>query len=224
MTERLTFIGNFAENNGSIQLKEISLTDEGVYSCIFTLFSAGSYETMISLTVLVCPEVKMSEVTPLVGESEEVMATCTAAGARPPANISWHLGSFSDSMKTMTNSTAHLNGTYTNTSHLIGVPSRHANQQQVQCVVNHVTRNQILNYTINVHCAQGDRLILLSQSPDLNGLYICKASNQYGEASGSIYVFMTSETPKIAVICLVLLSLVIVIGLLCWIKSKKYPG
>ncbi|XP_030643470.1 nectin-1-like [Chanos chanos] len=263
--ERVIFIGNTTECNGSIQIRRVGVMDEGAYTCIFTMYPDGTYEKTINLMVTEHPLVTVFvEVTPVVGESEEVMASCTAAGARPPANISWHLGSFSDSMKIVTNSTVHSNGTYTNTSHLIGVPSRHANQQQVQCVVSHITGDQTVNYTIHIHyppesvkiipvehttqgrefrCdveanpkpsftwirenhgppagAQEDRLTLPSLNPDLNGLYICKASNQHGEASGSVYVYV--KTPKTAVICLVLFSLIILIGLMCWcwIMSKK---
>ncbi|XP_030643471.1 nectin-1-like [Chanos chanos] len=266
--DRVIFIGNTEECNGSIQIRGVDVMDEGAYTCIFTMYPDGTYDKTINLMVTVHPLVTVFvEVVPVVGESEEVMATCTAAGARPPANISWRLGSFSDSMKIVTNSTVHSNGTYTTTSHLISIPTRHANQQQVRCVVSHITGDQTVNYTIHIHyppesvkiipvehttqgrefrCdveanpkpsftwirenhgppagAQEDRLILSSLSPDLNGLYICKASNQYGEASGSVYVHVSLETSKTAVIIAVLLSFIIFIGLLCWIISKKYPG
>ncbi|KAF7709208.1 hypothetical protein HF521_016058 [Silurus meridionalis] len=35
--------------------------------------------------------------------------------------------------------------------------------------------------------AEGDRLHFLKETADLNGVYICKVANQYGEAAGSLY-------------------------------------
>lgn len=35
---------------------------------------------------------------------------------------------------------------------------------------------------------KGNKLLVPKLSPDLNGLYICHASNQYGSFSGSLYV------------------------------------
>ncbi len=51
---RVQFIGNFAEKNGSIQLLRMRLLDEGIYTCIFNLISRGAFETNINAAVLVC--------------------------------------------------------------------------------------------------------------------------------------------------------------------------
>uniref|UniRef100_A0A667WX88 Ig-like domain-containing protein n=1 Tax=Myripristis murdjan TaxID=586833 RepID=A0A667WX88_9TELE len=50
-SDRITFIGSTTENNGSVQLSHVRLLDEGVYTCIFTLFPSGIYKTEIPLTV-----------------------------------------------------------------------------------------------------------------------------------------------------------------------------
>jgi len=50
LQDTVRFIGNFNENNGSIQLLGISLLDDGIYTCIFNTFR-GQILTNINLTV-----------------------------------------------------------------------------------------------------------------------------------------------------------------------------
>uniref|UniRef100_A0A3Q3XD37 Ig-like domain-containing protein n=1 Tax=Mola mola TaxID=94237 RepID=A0A3Q3XD37_MOLML len=50
--DRFKFIGNFNDRNGSLQLSNVRLMDEGTYTCIFTLFPSGNYRTKIFLNVL----------------------------------------------------------------------------------------------------------------------------------------------------------------------------
>uniref|UniRef100_A0A4W6G4G8 Immunoglobulin V-set domain-containing protein n=1 Tax=Lates calcarifer TaxID=8187 RepID=A0A4W6G4G8_LATCA len=52
--DRFQFIGNFSDKNGSIQLSNVTLLDEGVYTCIFILFPSGNHETKVPLNLLVC--------------------------------------------------------------------------------------------------------------------------------------------------------------------------
>ncbi len=49
--ERVQFIGNFAEKNGSIQIFRMRLLDDGIYTCIFNLFGVGTFETDINVKV-----------------------------------------------------------------------------------------------------------------------------------------------------------------------------
>uniref|UniRef100_A0A8C7Q4W0 Ig-like domain-containing protein n=1 Tax=Oncorhynchus mykiss TaxID=8022 RepID=A0A8C7Q4W0_ONCMY len=253
LTGRVQFIGNPSENLGSIRITAVRLLDEGIFTCIFSVFPSGAYTTEIPLTVLVPPVVSVTvDVPPVVGEKEVILATCVAAGAKPQADVKWKTGTLGSLLKTVTNSTQHANGTTTVLSQLLGVPTRAANQQQVQCVVNQsalATENSF-NYTIDIHyppqtvnitlsetsqtlvlCvadgnpqpnytwsregqpwpgssvrAERDTLILLSLSSELNGLYVCEASNPYGRATGSIYVNTSSETCHVllvVILCLV---------------------
>uniref|UniRef100_A0A672GTC2 Ig-like domain-containing protein n=1 Tax=Salarias fasciatus TaxID=181472 RepID=A0A672GTC2_SALFA len=48
---RISFIGNFAERDGTLQISNVSLNDEGSYTCIFSLFPSGTYSTEIPLRV-----------------------------------------------------------------------------------------------------------------------------------------------------------------------------
>lgn len=50
--KRFHFIGSTDDKNGSLQLSNVNLTDEGIYICIFTLFPSGHYSTEIPLNVL----------------------------------------------------------------------------------------------------------------------------------------------------------------------------
>ncbi|XP_052349315.1 nectin-1-like [Oncorhynchus keta] len=241
LSGRVQFIGNPSENLGSIRITAVRLLDEGTFTCIFSVFPSGTYTTEIRLTVLVPPVVSVTvDVPPVVGEKEVILVTCVAAGAKPQADVKWKTGTLGSLLKTVTNSTQHANGTTTVLSHLLGVPTRAANQQQVQCVVNQsalATENSF-NYTIDIHyppqtvnitlsetsqpsalCvadgnpqpnytwsregqpwpgssvrAEGGTLILLRLSSELNGLYVCEASNPYGRATGSLYVNTSSET------------------------------
>ncbi|CAB1347260.1 unnamed protein product, partial [Coregonus sp. 'balchen'] len=152
---RVQFIGNSKENLGSIRITAARLLDEGTFTCIFSVFPSGAYNTEITLTVLVPPVVSVTVgVPPVVGENEVFFATCLAAGAKPQAEVRWNTDAFGSLLRTVTNSTQHANGTTTVVSHLLGVPTRAANQQQVQCVVNQsaMTTERTLTYTIDIHC------------------------------------------------------------------------
>lgn len=49
---RFEFIGNFSDKNGSMQLSDVKLTDEGTYECIFALFPSGNVQTDVLLNLL----------------------------------------------------------------------------------------------------------------------------------------------------------------------------
>uniref|UniRef100_I3KG72 Ig-like domain-containing protein n=1 Tax=Oreochromis niloticus TaxID=8128 RepID=I3KG72_ORENI len=50
--DRFKYIGNFNEKNGTLQLANVALKDEGRYTCIFTLFPSGNQKTEIPLNLL----------------------------------------------------------------------------------------------------------------------------------------------------------------------------
>ncbi|XP_055734208.1 nectin-4-like [Salvelinus fontinalis] len=223
---------------------------------------------IVCFLVIVPPLVNVTvDVPPVIGENEVILATCVAAGAKPQADVRWKTGALGSLFRTVTNSTQHTNGTTTVLSHLLGVPTRAANQQQVQCVINQsalVTENTY-NYSINIHyppqtvnitlseaskttvflcvadgnphpnytwsrvgqpwpgssvrAEEGDTLHFLSS--ELNGLYVCEASNPYGRATGSLYVHTSSETSAACwVLLIVLLCLIVAGAALLWYQGK----
>uniref|UniRef100_A0A3Q2X584 Ig-like domain-containing protein n=1 Tax=Haplochromis burtoni TaxID=8153 RepID=A0A3Q2X584_HAPBU len=50
--DRFKYIGNFNNKNGTLQLSNVALKDEGSYTCIFTLFPSGNQKTEILLIVI----------------------------------------------------------------------------------------------------------------------------------------------------------------------------
>ncbi|XP_034142842.1 nectin-3-like isoform X2 [Esox lucius] len=238
---RVLFIGNTSDYLGSIRIRNVMLLDEGTYTCIFSV-SSGPIQTEMSLTVIVPPVMSVTGHVSPVGDNEVVLVTCIAAAAKPKAEVIWDTGALNKSLRWVTNSTQHANGTSTVLSQLIGLPTRTANQKQVQCVVNQsaLEEERTLSYTIDIHyppqtvninassqdkyflCVgdgnpkpnyiwsrdvqpwpgssvrtDGDTLHLLSLSSDLNGLYVCEASNLYGSTTGSLYIHITSDRSRL---------------------------
>ncbi|KAK9969686.1 hypothetical protein ABG768_027838 [Culter alburnus] len=173
---------------------------------------------------------------PVAGRSEVPLATCTASTAEPAAEVSWHLGTFSDAVRISTSTVKHLNGTFTVKSSLIATPTVQMNQQLVKCVIRHAMMKEEveIDHKITVHyppqlvfvtpfkihsnaevyqCevdanpaathfswhsthrtipndaikTEGNKLYFLELTFDLNGMYICEASNEYGTGIGSLY-------------------------------------
>uniref|UniRef100_A0A3Q1I7Q2 Ig-like domain-containing protein n=2 Tax=Anabas testudineus TaxID=64144 RepID=A0A3Q1I7Q2_ANATE len=151
--KRFRFIGNFSAHNGSLQLSDVTLLDEGSYSCIFTLFPSGNHRTEIPLNVLVPPDTSVNDHHLLMGNEEVLLATCTAAGSRPPVEVKWTYSTLSEKVKAITNTTQHANGTTTTESSLFGVPTRDINQQPVTCVVTSsaLSKPKTLPLTLQVH-------------------------------------------------------------------------
>ncbi|XP_040913194.1 nectin-3-like protein isoform X1 [Toxotes jaculatrix] len=235
---RFQFVGNFNEENGSLQLSNVTLLDEGVYTCIFTLFPSGNHKTEIPLNLLVPPVTHVKDDLPILGDEEVSLATCTAAGSRPPAEVRWLIGTLAGKVRATTNSTEHANGTTTTVSSLVGVPTREIHHHVVHCVVTNpaLSKEETVTFTIQVQFSpkdvnisvrstdsfqcltqanpkatftwnrhgnswpqsavrvEGATLQFLSMSSDLNGLYQCEASNQYGRDHGYLYVHVTSGT------------------------------
>ncbi|KAB5513391.1 hypothetical protein PHYPO_G00249390 [Pangasianodon hypophthalmus] len=154
LRDRVKFTGNISRLSGSILLSKVTALDEGIYTCVFSVFPSGPYKTEIRLTVLVPPVVSVStDVPPVAGDAEEILATCTAANAKPAAEVLWSLGALSDSVKVQTNVTVDSEGRSTVKSSLIGVASKDLNQKKVQCLVTHpgLKGKLELNYTLIVH-------------------------------------------------------------------------
>ncbi|XP_039861499.1 nectin-2-like isoform X4 [Simochromis diagramma] len=151
--DRFKYIGNFNNKNGTLQLSNVTLKDEGSYTCIFTLFPSGNQKTEIPLNLLVPPFTNIKDNLPTLGTEEVLFATCTAAGSKPPAEVRWLTGALGDKVRTTTNSTQYDNGTTTTVSSLFGVPTREINGHQVQCVISgdSLTKEESLPFTIQVY-------------------------------------------------------------------------
>ncbi|XP_070694578.1 nectin-4 [Pempheris klunzingeri] len=151
---RFKFVGSLDDSIGNLQLANVTLMDEGIYMCIFTLFPSGNHKTAISLQLLVPPVTSLEDNHLILGEKEVSLVTCTAAGSRPPAEVRWLTGTLSNVRATNT-STPHANGTTTTVSSLFGVPTKEINHHLVQCVITSVAlpKEETLSTTIQVNFA-----------------------------------------------------------------------
>lgn len=90
---------------------------------------------------------------PVWGDKEVSLATCTAAGAKPPASVSWLFGDVPGDLTTVSSSIQHDNGTVTIISSLFGVPSREINNQLVKCVItSSAFKDQTLPFNMQIYC------------------------------------------------------------------------
>ncbi|KAF4070172.1 hypothetical protein AMELA_G00296200 [Ameiurus melas] len=154
LKDRVKFTGDIPGLNGSVLLSNITVSDEGIYTCIFSIFPSGPFKTEINITVQVPPVVSVStDVPPVAGDTKEILAICTAFNAKPAAEVSWNLGDLSDTLKVQTNVIVDSEGRYTVKSSLIGVASKDLNQKKVQCLVSHpgLKEKLELDYTLIIH-------------------------------------------------------------------------
>ncbi|XP_039861501.1 nectin-2-like isoform X1 [Simochromis diagramma] len=151
--DRFKYIGNFNNKNGTLQLSNVALKDEGSYTCIFTLFPSGNQKTEILLIVIVPPFTNIKDNLPTLGKEEVLFATCTAAGSKPPAEVRWLTGALGDKVRMTTNSTQYDNDTTTTVSSLFGVPMSEINGHQVQCVISSdaMSKEETLPFSIQIY-------------------------------------------------------------------------
>ncbi|XP_060732944.1 nectin-3-like [Tachysurus vachellii] len=261
LRNRVKFAGNFIGLDGSILLSNVTILDEGIYTCMFSVFPSGRNETEICLRVQVSPVVSVGTDVPAVaGDTEGILATCTAANAKPAAEVSWSLGALNNTVKVQNTVTVDSEDRYTVKSNLIGTASKDLKQKKVQCVVTHPGLKQKLelNYTLDIHyppqvvyiSSAGDQgafqceadanpkptsftwsryfpvsetlssgvnsSLIVQLTPDSNGHYYCVASNQYGEAVGSFYMYDKTSTESKTCWSLFILTLVAVCCFLIW--------
>ncbi|XP_047671378.1 nectin-4-like isoform X2 [Tachysurus fulvidraco] len=153
LRDRVKFAGNLEVLDGSIHLSNVTLLDEGIYTCIFSVFPSGPYKTEIRLTVQVPPVVTVGTNVPAVaGDTEGILVTCTAANAKPAAEVSWSLDAL-NTVKVQNTVTVDSEDRYTVKNNLLGTASKDLNQKKFQCVVTDPGLKQKLelSYTLDIH-------------------------------------------------------------------------
>ncbi|XP_025055485.1 cell surface glycoprotein CD200 receptor 1-B-like [Alligator sinensis] len=126
------------EQNFTLQLSSVELTDEGFYICEI-LSSDGNFHRCYHLTVLVPPEVTVN----CDGSGNVV---CKAAAGKPAAQISWV-----PEVCHSTKDDSHPNGTVTVLSTCIANATA---DSQVTCSFSHPTGNQ----SLSIGCHSGNEM------------------------------------------------------------------
>nr|XP_040058184.1 nectin-1-like isoform X2 [Gasterosteus aculeatus aculeatus] len=153
--KQLDFLGNVSDYNGSLRFSNITLRDEGTYTCIFTLFPIGNVQTKILLNVLVPPLTSLEDNRPILGEEEVPLVTCKAAGSKPAAEVRWLKGTLAEKVTETTHVTRHGDGTTTTVSSLSGAPSREIHGHLVECIVTNaaLSKEERLPFNIQMYFA-----------------------------------------------------------------------
>ncbi|XP_029967479.1 nectin-4-like isoform X4 [Salarias fasciatus] len=182
---RISFIGHFAERNGTLQISNVSLNDEGSYTCIFSLFPSGIYSTEIPLGVEVPPATSLNSTLLVLGNEEVLLATCTAAASRPAAQLRWITGALEKNLRETTSVTEHvppMNVTIVETS-----------DDTLECVSEGNPEPSVRWTRSNKTLPESDfrvdggKLTFLRCASDLKGFYQCEVSNPYGQQSQQVY-------------------------------------
>ncbi|XP_016374770.1 poliovirus receptor homolog [Sinocyclocheilus rhinocerous] len=92
-----------------------------------------------------------------------------------------------------TNRTVHPDGTITVVSYLLGVPLKHLNKKNIQCVVKHNTQKDelVLNYTINIHYPP-ESVVIIPDSPKNAKVFWCIVDSNPEPTS---YTWTRESTP-----------------------------
>ncbi|XP_043547139.1 nectin-3-like isoform X2 [Chiloscyllium plagiosum] len=235
---RMTYVGQ-SSKNASMYLRNITLSDEGIYSCIFTLFPDGPVEEDIRLIVRAPPTVTIQTYPDfsLIDCRKHLIVICTAANAKPAASITWK-APFDVHTDESIGPPAE-NGTVTVSSWFQLCPNKSLHGQKIVCVVEHPTLNasKHVPYLLTIDYAnplptefiwtkkndsipegviiQKDKIKFSKLTSDLEGLYICAASNTAGTASGSFYLFPIADDqqPRHYMVPFIIIILILIIPL-----------
>ncbi|XP_077072808.1 nectin-3-like protein [Siphateles boraxobius] len=150
-----------------------------MFCCHFITTVIVSYFLLTSKTEATSPvnvSVTVDSV-PVAGRSEVTLATCTASTEQFAAEVSWHLGTLSDSVKLSTSTVKHLDGMFTVKSSLIGNPTVQMNQQLVKCVIRHAMLKEELkiDHKIVVHYPPQLVFVIPFQNLSNTEVYQCEA-------------------------------------------------
>ncbi|KYO46371.1 poliovirus receptor-related protein 2 [Alligator mississippiensis] len=133
----------------SLVLGPLIPSDDDTYTCEFATFPHGNEDGVTRLLVLARPSISAESREVRAGGASTPVAVCTAAGAKPAANVTWR-----SSLLGSANATElpQSDGTVTVASQYNMVPSSAAHGQSIACVVTHpaLPQPQVLPVVLSV--------------------------------------------------------------------------
>ncbi|XP_072910495.1 nectin-1-like isoform X1 [Hemitrygon akajei] len=140
---------NASLTDASLVIDRLLMSDDGIYSCEFATYPEGNQEAATNLTVLAEPEISASPLLVRSGKLPVPVASCIAAGGKPPASITWR-GNVPGNATTEL--TQNADGTTTVTSRYQAVPSSELDGVTLECMVTHRTleRPKVIINTLSI--------------------------------------------------------------------------
>ncbi|KAM6427844.1 nectin-2 isoform 2-T2 [Liasis olivaceus] len=133
--------------DATLVIEHLLMTDEGTYTCEFATYPNGNEVGTTNLVVLAKPTSSAKAEEVKASNTEQPVAVCTSANGKPPARITWQSRLSGNWSTTQTNNP---NGTITVTSRYNMTPTKEANEQQITCVVEHVTLPQPESFPVRL--------------------------------------------------------------------------
>ncbi|XP_072434232.1 nectin-3-like isoform X3 [Chiloscyllium punctatum] len=168
---RMTYVGQ-SSKNASMYLRNITLSDEGIYSCIFTLFPLGPVEEDIRLIVRAPPTVTIQTHPDfsLTDCRKRLIVICTAANAKPAASITWKAPFDVRTNESIGPPAA--NGTVTVSNWFQLCPNKSLHGQKIVCVVEHPTLNASKHVSSQLTIDYMSSVFINYQMTEDGGLYL----------------------------------------------------
>ncbi|XP_069800686.1 nectin-3-like protein isoform X2 [Dendropsophus ebraccatus] len=140
-------VGN---KDGSIEIYNVTLADEGVYKCVFTTFPSGNTEKTIQLQVLVLPSVRQELIQDVRTPCRNMVVECLASLAKPPAEIQWITHGIN--YTSIEDNITHSNGTVSTRSQLYMMTTPEIYRREIFCLAYQpkIPFQHQRNITINV--------------------------------------------------------------------------
>ncbi|XP_058877624.1 nectin-4-like [Acipenser ruthenus] len=145
--ERISFEKAEPIADSALQIRGMTLEDQGVYVCQVITFPSGNFETTIDLTLLSLPVSSLDPASPplLEGSAVAMAAVCTSWGVVPPT-VAWETGLEGSSQLNQA-----AGGKVTNKFWV--KPNRLMNGEKLDCLITHQSLKEPrrIPYTVVVH-------------------------------------------------------------------------
>ncbi|KAK2844781.1 hypothetical protein Q5P01_011440 [Channa striata] len=165
-------------NSPSIQIRNVTMTDEGKYICEYATYPSGNEQGITYLVMLAKPQNSASTVTVEAGTNPVVVARCQSADGRPASQITWMTNANGNATTT---SKAGSGNTVTVTSEYRMVPTAEDNGKDISCVVAHRTQVKPENFPMKLEVQYAPQVAIVGYDNNwyigrTNAVLTCQAS------------------------------------------------